>query len=217
MNNGAAYLSSMNGNDLLEAIKRIKTIADIGLLYHKDEYDKERYLELQDISLKLAVQLSGHPVEQLQASFPLAMDYPTAKVDIRALVLSPDKKILLAQEASDGRWSLPGGWAEVGFTPSETMIKECKEETGLDVLPKALLAVFDKRKHDHPAQPFYVFKMVFHCEALSTKLQKGFDVLDVGYFDLAALPPLSESRILKSQIELVYRKLLNGDSGAYFD
>ena len=201
----------------LEDLKRIKSIADIGLLYHKDEYDKERYEELQAIALRLLSRISSHDAEALKAVFPPVKDYPTAKVDIRALILSPDKKVLLVQEQSDGRWSLPGGWAEVGFTPSETVVKECKEETGLVVVPKKLLAVFDKRMHPHPPEPHYVFKMVFWCEGLPGEVDKGFDVLDVGYFAVNDLPPLSENRILASQIQSVYEKVVNGNDEVYFD
>jgi ADP-ribose pyrophosphatase YjhB (NUDIX family) len=207
----------MTGIELLDEIKRLKAIADIGLLYCKNEYDKERYLELQEISFTLLQKISGHPVEALQESFPVVSDYPTAKVDIRGLVLSSDKKILLAKESADGKWSLPGGWADIGYSPKETVIKEVKEETGLDVSPKALLAVFDKRFHAHPPQPFYVYKMVFYCELVSSEIKKGFDVLEVQYFDADNLPELSEDRILKSQIDLLYRKVIASDFQTYFD
>lgn len=207
----------MNGNDFLEDVKRIKTLADIGLLYANNDYDKERYIELQQLSFRLLSRVSTHPVESLKAVFPAVHDYPTAKVDIRGLVLSPDKKILMVKEQSDGRWALPGGWAEVSFSPSETIIKECKEETGLDVKPQKLLAVFDKRKHLHPPEAHYVFKLVFLCQALSANIAKGFDVLDVQYFPIDDLPPLSENRILKTQIELVYQKVMANDFVTFFD
>jgi ADP-ribose pyrophosphatase YjhB (NUDIX family) len=211
------YLYPMTPTELLEEIKRLKSIADIGLLYCNNDYDKERYLELKDISLRLLSELSGHSIEALKTSFPLVKDYPTAKVDIRAFVLSPDKKILMARESADGKWSLPGGWADIGHSPAETAAKECKEETGIDAVPKRLLAVFDKKKHAHPPQPLYVYKMVFHCEAISSTLSKGFDVLDVGYFDIDHLPELSTDRILKSQIELLYKKVTTSDTETYFD
>lgn len=202
---------------LLDELKKLKAIADVGLLYCRNEYDKERYTELQEISFKLLQEISGHLVEDLQVSFPLATDYPTAKVDIRGLILSPDKKILLVQESIDGRWTLPGGWADVGYSPKETIIKEFREETGLTVIPKTLLAVFDKKLHAHPPQPFYVYKMVFYCEPVTYKVAKGFDVLDVQYFAIDDLPELSEDRILKSQIELVYQKVLSSNFQAYAD
>lgn len=215
--NFSAYLSRMKDNGFLEDIKRLKTIADIGLLYANNDYDKERYLELRELSFRLLQKVSGHDEIALKESFSLAKDYPTAKVDTRALVLSPDKKILLVKEQNDGGWALPGGWAEIGFSPSETIVKECKEETGLDVSPQKLLAVFDKRKHPHPPESLYVYKLVFYCAVLSAEFNKGFDVLDVGYFSIDALPPLSEMRILKSQVELVYAKAIAGDDKTYFD
>jgi len=207
----------MKNIELLEEIKKLKAIADVGLLYSKNDYDKERYTELQGISYRLLSSVSGQDIETLKLSFPAATDYPTAKVDIRGLVLSTDNKILLVKESLDGKWSLPGGWADIGCSPQETVIKEFKEETGLDVTAKALLAVFDKRLHAHPPQPFYVYKMVFYCEPTSFELAKGFDVLDVQYFAIDSLPALSEDRILKSQIELVYQKVMSSDFQAYVD
>src|SRR5215831_14694231 len=133
--------------ELLDEIKKLKAIADVGLAYCKNEYDKERYTEMQNISFRLLNIISEQNIEDLKTSFPLVKDYPTAKVDIRGILLSDDKKILLVKESVDGKWSLPGGWADVGQTPKEVVIKEFKEETGLDVIPKFLLAVFDKKMH----------------------------------------------------------------------
>lgn len=202
---------------LLEEIKRLKAIADTGLLYAQNEYDRERYLELREMSFRLLHTISNHPVEALKQHLPLATDYPTAKVDIRGLVLSPDKRILLVKEMADGKWSLPGGWADVGHSPKETVIKEIKEETGLNATVKRLLAVFDKKKHPHPPQPFYVYKLVFWCEATTAEIKNGFDVLDVQYFPFDALPALSEDRILTSQIALLYQRVVAGETECLFD
>lgn len=207
----------MTGTELLEKVKRLKALADIGLLYCKNAYDNERYTEVQDIALELLQAISGHEKEELKATFPLAADYPTAKVDVRGMILSPDKKILLVQEQADGKWSLPGGWADVGFSAKEVIVKECHEETGLEVVPQRLLAVFDKRLHPHPPQPFYVYKMVFLCEAVSTTITKGFDVLDVHYFTIDALPELSEDRILKSQVEQLFQIAMQPHLPTYVD
>jgi ADP-ribose pyrophosphatase YjhB (NUDIX family) len=207
----------MANTEIFEEIKRLKAIADIGLLYCNNEYDKERYSELQEISLRLLSKISRQSIEDLKISFPNTKDYPTAKVDIRGLVLSPEKKILLVKECMDSKWSLPGGWADIGHSPKETIVKEFKEETGLDIIPKVLVAVFDKRLHAHPPQPFYVYKIVYYCEPISFAIQKGFDVLDVQYFSIDNLPPLSEDRILKSQIGLIYNKVITADFQAYSD
>lgn len=196
---------------------RLKNIADLGMLYATNEYDRERYAELNAISLELLGKISGYTNEELQICFPLVKDYPTPKVDVRGILLSPDKKILLVKEATDGRWSLPGGWADIGFTPKEVIIKECKEETGLEVEVKSLLAVFDKRMHAHPPQAAYVYKMLFYCEALSADFNTGFDIEHAAYFALDELPELSVDRILESQIRLVYDKIEKGDFTCWSD
>jgi ADP-ribose pyrophosphatase YjhB (NUDIX family) len=207
----------MINKDLLEGIKKIKAIADTGLLYSSNPYEKDRCLELQKICFDLLNKVSGHSVEELKTVFPLVKDYPTVKVDVRGLILSEDKKILFIKESVDNKWALPGGWADIGCTPKEVVIKECKEEAGLDVVVKNLLAVYDKRMHAHPPQPFYIYKLMFYCEAISFEVKKGFDVLDVKYFDINDLPELSEDRILKSQVEMLYKKILSKDFETYFD
>ena len=201
----------------LNEIKRLKSIADTGLLFTKNEYDKERYEELQEISFKILNTFSGISLQDLKFMLPPAKDYPTAKVDIRGLAISDNNTILMVKESDDGKWSLPGGWGDIGYSPKETIIKECKEETGLDIIPERLLAVFDKKMHAHPPQPFYIYKMVFNCKIISNELIKGFDVLDIGYFAIENLPELSEDRILKSQIELLYQKVITGDKDVYVD
>ncbi|WP_018611990.1 NUDIX hydrolase [Segetibacter koreensis] len=203
--------------DFLNEIKRLKSIADTGLIFSKNEYDQERYKELQEISFRLLNTFSGLSIQNLKFLLPPEKDYPTAKVDIRGLAMSDDNKILLVKERVDGKWSLPGGWGDIGYSPKETVIKEFKEETGLDVTAKKLLAIFDKRMHPHPPQSFYVYKMVFHCKIISTEVTRGFDVLDVQYFDIENLPELSEDRILKKQLELLFNKVVSEDMEVYVD
>lgn len=207
----------MTSIQFLNEIKRLKSIADTGLLYANNEYDKERYIELQNIAFNLLNEISGVSLKDLKLILPFVKDYPTAKVDIRGLAVSADNKILLVRESADGKWSLPGGWGDVGYSPKETIVKEFKEETGLDVVAEKLLAVFDKKMHAHPPQPFYVYKMVFLCKIISPEITKGFDVIDVQYFDADNLPDLSEDRILKSQIDIVFNKVLSGDNNVYID
>lgn len=207
----------MDAGTLLVELKRLKAIADVGLLYTPSDYDQERYEEVKQITFRLLKELTGYSLPELEPVFPVRPDYPTAKVDIRGLTLSAEKKILLVKEAADGKWSLPGGWADIGYSPKETVIKETKEESGLDVIPHALMAVFDKRLHPHPPEPGYVYKMVFYCKPVSAEILPGHDVGDAGFFDIENLPPLSENRILKSQIQLVYNKILSGDFMTYFE
>ena len=204
-------------NDLFNDIKQLKNIADIGLLYAADAYDRERYIELHAVSLKMMSRHTDTPLSKMTDFYRPITDYPTPKVDIRALVLNTDHQILLVQERSDGRWALPGGWADIGLTAREVAAKEVFEETGLTVSPTRLLAVFDKKCHPHPPQAYYVYKFVILCSYVSGDLRPAHDILDSRYFDINNLPPLSENRILKSQIELVFQKAHTNDIETYFD
>jgi len=171
------------------------------------------------ISELLMSDITGNSLEAIQSLYGECKDYPTPKVDIRALVLNNENKILMVQEKADQRWSLPGGWADVGCTPSEVAEKEVAEETGLVVKAEHLMAVYDKRKHPHPPQPYYVYKMVFHCVMQSgqQQLKPAFDVLNVGWFHLHELPPLSKDRILLSQIEEVFNNVQHNHFQTVFD
>lgn len=203
---------------LLNLAKRIKSIADIGLLYNTNGYDKERYTELLEISHELMSALIDQPITTIKGFYAPNKDYPTPKVDIRGLILNEAGEILMVKEMADGKWTLPGGWADIGYSPAEVIEKECKEEAGLTVKATKLLAVFDKRFHPHPAQPFYVYKFALLCEVVGAwQLQKGFDILDVRFFAPDDLPPLSEDRILRSQIELLYKNATGADTLTYFD
>jgi ADP-ribose pyrophosphatase YjhB (NUDIX family) len=207
--------------EFLIHLQRLKNIADIGLLYAKDGYDTERYEELRDMSIKMMSRLTDTPLHILSDFYVKETNYPTPKVDVRAFILNENKGVLLVREQADGLWSLPGGWADIGFTASEVVVKEVKEETGLDVEATQLLAVFDKKCHPHPPQAFYVYKMVFLCKNLNInglhEFKKGFDVLDVAFFDIKNLPPISENRILASQIVMLFEHLANGKTEAIFD
>lgn len=202
---------------LLDDAKRLKAIAETGLIYCKNDYDIDRYNELLEIAYRMIARLAEQPIEQVKVLLPQSADYPTAKVDIRCFILSESNEVLLVRESIDGKWSLPGGWADIGYSPKETAKKEAKEETGLDVVVDRLVAVMDKRMHDHPQEPYYIYKMFFHCKPVTTILNKGFDVLDVQYFSIDALPELSEDRILRSQIELVFQKVVQADLLPYCD
>ncbi len=203
----------------LNDIKKIKSIAEIGLLYAKDNYDRERYHELNDISLSMMSRLTDTPLSILTDFHVETGDYPTPKVDIRAFIVNENDEILLARESADGCWSLPGGWADIGLSPREVAVKEVFEETGLRVEAKHLMAVFDKKCHPHPPQAGYVYKIVLYCTLTNypQTAQKGFDILDVRYFSIYNLPPLSTHRILGSQILLLYNQYKGDDTGAYFD
>jgi len=190
-------------NDLLNIAKRIKALAQTGLIYSDNEYSTERYNELAGLSDSIASIVTGNTITVLD-NFSIEPDYVTPKVDIRAVVFNDKDEILLVQERADGGWAIPGGWADVGFSPSEVAVKEVKEETGLDIEPVRLLAVMDKKRHPHPPHTHYVYKIFILCDLKGGSFNTAFDILDKGFFAKDNLPPLSEERTLKSQINLMF-------------
>ncbi|HET9503863.1 MAG TPA: NUDIX hydrolase [Hymenobacter sp.] len=192
-------------SDLLRIAQRLQALAQAGLMYSQSVFDTERYTEIQALSLEVMAGLTGQPVALLESLFSTETAYPTPKVDIRAVLFRGTDEVLLVQEKLDGgRWSLPGGWAEVGLTPFEVAVKEVREETGLETEAVRLLALLDKKQHPHPPQPWYVYKAFVLCRvvggALLTDTVETAGVRWVHRDELAALE-LSADRVTLSQLE----------------
>lgn len=193
-------------------------MAETGLLFVENNYDKERYEEFLQISMELLQLETGVSEEVVKDFFRDRTEYPTPNVDVRGVLLNRKNEILLVQEQIDSKWTIPGGWCEIGYTPKENIKKEMQEETGLNVDVKQLLAVFDKKCHNHPPQPHYVYKLCYLCVCDNPEaLNPNFEIKQAKYFSIDALPELSEDRILKNQIELLYHKIANNDYEVYSD
>ena len=200
------------GKELITIAQQIRAMSQTALVYSTNEYEIERSHELITLSDRIVSLVSGVQEADIKASYHPVKEYVTPKVDIRAVIFNEKDEILLVKEKADGKWSLPGGWADVGFTPTEIVTKEAKEETGFDVRVVRLLAVFDKRCFNHPASPFYVYKFCFQCEITGGDDELTFDILDRGFFAIDKLPPLSTDRILPEQIVLLDRLRRNPES-----
>jgi ADP-ribose pyrophosphatase YjhB (NUDIX family) len=205
------------GNELITIAQRIRAMSQTALTYSTNEYEIDRSKELIAISDRIVSIVSGAKEDDIRADYHPVKEYITPKVDIRAVIFNDKDEILLVREKADGRWSLPGGWSDVGFTPAEIVVKEAKEETGFDVRVIRLLAVLDKRCYNHPASPFYIYKFCFLCEITGGDDNLTFDILDKGFFALENLPPLSLDRILPEQITLLDALRRDQDSKVYCD
>jgi ADP-ribose pyrophosphatase YjhB (NUDIX family) len=199
----------MTSTQLLEYAQRLQAIAQAGIAYHRNQYDFERYQELRALSAKILEELTDEPFEKIVRVFASETGYQTPKVDVRAVMFRGGNEILLVQEKSDhNHWTLPGGWADVGCTPFEAAVKEAEEETGLRVKPVRLLAVLDKRKHPHPPQPWYVYKIFIQCliEGGEWK-QVTPETCGARWFpkDELAATSLSTDRVTLSQLEKLFR------------
>jgi len=202
---------------ILLLAQRIRALSQNGLTYSLSEYDTERYNELIDISDTIAALLTGKEINAITELYQPQKEYVTPKVDIRAVVFNEKDEILLVREKSDGCWSLPGGWSDVGFSPKEVAVKEVKEETGLDVEAMRLLAVMDMSRHPHPAIPFYVYKFFILCREKGGEFTEVFDILEKGFFPLENLPPLSLERVLPQQLEQIFFLYKNPQETVWLD
>lgn len=192
----------------LQWISEMQAIAQNGLTYCHNEFDKERYVRLREIAAELAVYSSEHAYEDLNLRFSLEQGYATPKLDIRAFILK-ENKLLLVKERADGLWTLPGGWADVNESPSEAVIRETKEETGFNVSAKRLLALWDGQKHDHPLHWPHTYKCFFHCELISGTATENLEISAIDFFAMDNLPPLSTPRVTQKQLIRLYEQVIH--------
>lgn len=187
----------------LEWAKQIQAISQAGLAYSKDMYDLERFEMLRGLSVEILSRYTEVETEKVKTLFAGETGYATPKVDVRGVVFQDDR-ILLVRERVDGAWALPGGWADIGLSPKEVAVKEVKEEAGLTVVPVRLLAVLDKKFHDHPPEAYHIYKIFILCERVGGQAEAGMETLEVGFFDRDELPPLSLERNTPKQIQRLF-------------
>jgi ADP-ribose pyrophosphatase YjhB (NUDIX family) len=204
------------GYDWLELVKKLQSIAYAGLAYSPDPYDQERFQQLVQISNDIMANHSNLSAGRLESLYASESGYLTPKVDVRALVFRNDA-LLFVRESIDGKWSLPGGWADVGLTAAEVAAKEVEEEAGLRVSVTRLLAVLDKKCHPHPEDIYHVYKMFFLCEEEGVAEKSDLETSDVAFFNIDSLPDLSLGRNTKSQILMLYNQVRSGNQQAIFD
>ncbi len=210
-------LKASAGRNIFERIKRIQALAEIGLEYCEINYDKERYEEIQEICLEMLEQITHVPIPEIKAIIQEKNGYKTPKVDVRAVVFNPAGQILLVQEKVDGCWALPGGWADVGYTPRQIAEKECFEEAGLTVKANRLIALVDKTAQQMPPEFEYVYKLFIRCEPIGLSISVGPETDNVGWFNENELPELSKPRNIESQIHLMFQYYRGEKSEVYLD
>ncbi|MBP2100275.1 NUDIX hydrolase N-terminal domain-containing protein [Enterococcus rivorum] len=183
----------------LENFRRLLAIAETGLLYEKDVFDKERYDEIKAVSLDLISKVGKEPIEPIRKLFDIGEGYPTPKIDVRAFI-KKNNKILLVEDLKTKEWSLPGGFAEIGLTPKENIVKEVLEETGLSVSSAELIAIFDTNLQKDAPQLFQYYKLVFECSVMEGSFAKNNETSNMDYFSINQLPHLSNKRTTKEQL-----------------
>lgn len=202
--------------DWLSVLHELRRIAQAGLTYSKGPFDLDRYTQLLRLAAEIGEGPLGMPADDVEKILRAEAGYPTPKVDVRAIV-PKDGKLLLVREVTDGRWALPGGWADVGSTPSEMAAREVLEETGYVVRPVKLLALLDKSKHAHPRDLWWTYKLFFLCELTGGEPRTSHETLELGFFSESELPPLSLPRNTEGQVHRMFEHLRRPELPADFD
>ncbi|MGE7688431.1 NUDIX hydrolase [Lysinibacillus sp. NPDC097214] len=200
----------------LEWAKKIQSISQAGLTFSKDVYDIERYEELRNLSAQIMREYTGVEMEKIKDLFTNETGYQTPKIDVRGVVFH-NNKILMVREKIDDRWSLPGGFCDIGLSPSENIVKEIKEEAGFDVVPTKLLALLDMNKHPHSPQPYHYYKLFVQCEIIGGQARNGLETNGVKFFNEDHLPKLSLGRNTDTQIKMLFEFLRDPNKDTIFD
>jgi len=185
--------------------RELQAVAQIGLHFTRDPYDRGRYEQIRSLAARMMAAQSGHDFAPIRELFAEQTGYATPKVDVRGAVVQ-DGKILLVRELSDGgKWTLPGGWAEINQSPAESAVREVREETGFEVKITKLAAVYDRGKYPHrPVYPFHIYKFFFLCEITGGSPAASLETEMPTFFAEDEIPALSEDRVLPFQIQRMF-------------
>lgn len=180
----------------------LQSLAQAGLYYGRDPFDRERYTRIREIAAEMLCEPSGLPLETVRSLFCCESGYQTPKLDTRAAIFQGDR-ILLVQE-QNGTWSLPGGWVDVDVSVRENVIKEVREEAGLEVTADTVIAVQDRERHNRPVYAWKVCKIFVLCSLVGGRFVPNIETTESGYFSLEDLPPLAEEKNNREQVEMCF-------------
>jgi len=200
----------------IEWAKRLQAIAQNGLTYTQNPFDIERYKSLRAIAAEIMATYSNVEPDYVLDLFAQEVGYATPKVDVRGAVFR-DNTLLFVREREDGCWTLPGGWADVGDSPSEVAVREVYEESGYNTRAVKLLAVYDRDRQGHPPLSHYVYKLFFQCELLSGSPSPSIETDEVAFFAENEIPQLSLTRIMPAQVARIFEHHRHPDWSTDFD
>ena len=183
----------MNASDFAKYLQRMLAITDTGLTFTKDPFDRD--------------------AEEVAEVLKPTSAYATPLMDVRAWIVE-DEKVCLVRGKGEDSWALPGGFGEVGYSPTENILKEIEEETGFTAKAERLLAVFDTNRFQLQSKQYA--KFVFECQLLDGQFQENQEIAELQFFAIDQLPVLSEKRITKEQMEILWQ-VYKGQRGKYID
>jgi ADP-ribose pyrophosphatase YjhB (NUDIX family) len=201
---------------ILEWARKVQAIAQNGLTFSRDPFDRARYQELEQLTATMLATELGVPLATARAFWEGEHGYATPKVDVRGGVFR-GAEVLLVRERTDGRWTLPGGWVDVNDSPSGAVAREIREESGYQARAVKLASLVDKNRHPHPPGVHHIYKLFFLCELTGGSPTTSSETDAVDFFPVRSLPELSTGRVLASQIERLYQHQLDRSLPTDFD
>ena len=198
----------MVSTEQLEWAQRLQSIAQSGLAYGEPTvYDRERYEQIRRIAAEM-ISANGN-VEEFEAVFAAEAGHATPKLDARGAVFRGDAILLVREKVkkSAGTWTLPGGWVDVGESPSEAVVREVREESGYETRAVKLLALYDRNRHAHPPTPWHTWKACFLCELVDgVQHELDDEIAEARFFTRSEFPELDHARITPdSYIDRFYK------------
>ena len=217
----------MTAPQWLDWAQRLQAIAQTGLTYEPHPFDRERYEAVRDIAAEMLAAQNGADKQHVLDLFAAQTGHATPKVDVRGVVFKGDQLLLVRETLDGGRWTLPGGWADINEVPSEAIVREVYEESGYRTRAVKLLAVYDRRLHGHTPSTFHAYKLFFRCDLLddtphhthASETSASFnETSEAAFFAESAIPPdLSLGRVTPAQIKRLFEHLRHPDLPADFD
>lgn len=197
--------------------RELQAIAQTGLTFTKDPYDRQRFERVRELAATIMAEGAGGSPEMVLDLFRQELGYPTPKVDVRGAAFL-DGKILMVKERSDGRWTLPGGWADVNESAAQCVVREISEESGFQSRVLKLAAVWDYSRQGHrPRHHASIYKLFFLCEITGGQPLPSIETTEVGFFERTGIPELSGGRITSAQIEAMFEHAAQPLRPADFD
>lgn len=196
--------------------REIQSMSQTGLAYSTTAHDARRYRRFMEIAAEMVGNRTGITTGELVKNFSAQPGYATVKVDVRGAVVH-DSRILLVQEEADRRWSMPGGWADVGEHPSRMVAREVFEESGLIVSPKKVVGIYDADRSPVHLDFYHAYKIVFLCEIQAGDPRPGDETLAADFFRFDDLPPLSGYRTTERHLRDVLAHLHAPEQLTVFD
>lgn len=181
----------------------LQSIAQSGLTFSTNSFDLDRYEKIRSLVVEILHEYTDMDHKKIRDLFASETGYQTPKVDIRSAVFK-ENSILMVREKVDGAWSLPGGWADVNTSVSESAVRECAEEAGAVVRPKRIIAIHLGNKHNNHLFPFTIYKIFVECELIESSFKENIETLDAQFFEADKLPPLSFERNNPDQIKMCF-------------